>query len=279
MAANGANQALQSFLKAKVNSVSRERIFHNKLFFDLKLAAARDGYHLSVFEPEVDRDAFDVFLDDGDNERRIQIKTVLASSATANWNSTKRFMRPGMLYRRRLGLVPGDCGAGGGFLLIEIDDSSPLAPVTYYYTDYFVATALVMRLLCEKTQPARKVPGRKKKSRQETAAKFLSNLSTGDAVNRIRLPKPIFVKLNSPDSLLALMNLHSTAQCYLPSDKVLEAIEQDFLVGADCNPVQEQDMDCTITTVLRKNIEGILTLLDEPDLQIFNSPPWQNKES
>jgi hypothetical protein len=71
MAAKSANQASRSFLEAKVNSVSRERIFHNKLFFDLKLAAARAGYHLSVFEPEVDRDAFDVFLDDGDNERRI----------------------------------------------------------------------------------------------------------------------------------------------------------------------------------------------------------------
>jgi hypothetical protein len=48
MAAKSANQASRSFLEA-----------------------ARAGYHLSVFEPEVDRDAFDVFLDDGDNERRI----------------------------------------------------------------------------------------------------------------------------------------------------------------------------------------------------------------
>lgn len=77
MAAKSENKALQAFLKAKVNSVSRERIFHNKLFFDLKLAAARARYHLSIFEPEVDRDAFDIFLDDGDNERRIQVKTAV----------------------------------------------------------------------------------------------------------------------------------------------------------------------------------------------------------
>lgn len=277
MAAKSANQALQSFLKAKVNSVSRERIFHNKLFFDLKLAAARAGYHLSVFEPEVDRDAFDVFLDDGDNERRIQVKTVLASSTTVNWDSTRRFMRPEMLYGDRLGLAPGDCGVGGGFLLIEIDDTSSDAPVTYYYTDYFVVTAFEMRLLREKALTPKKGRGRKKESRQETAEKFLDNLAARNATDGIRLPKPLFVRLNSPDSLLALMNLHSAAGCYLPSDKVLEAVECRFQVGADGVPAQGTDLSAM--RVVQSHMEDILALLDEPGLKIFNTPPWPNRES
>ena len=169
MAAKNGQKALQAFLKAQVNSVSRERIFHNKLFFDLKLAAARAGYHLGIFEPEVDRDAFDIFLEDGDNEPRIQVKTVLASSTTANWNSTKRFMRPAMIYSSKLELAPADCGAGGGFLLMEIDDSSAEVPVTYSYTDYFVATAFDMSLLRETTAPVQQGRGRKKDSRRETA--------------------------------------------------------------------------------------------------------------
>jgi hypothetical protein len=276
MAAKSTNQALRSFLKAKVNSVSRERIFHNKLFFDLKLAAARAGYHLSVFEPEVDRDAFDVFLDDGDNERRIQVKTVLASSTTATWESTRRFMRPEMLYGDRLGLAPADCGAGGGFLLIEIDDSSPDAPVTYYYTDYFVVTAFEMRLLREKALTPKKGRGRKRESRQETAKKFLHNLAARNASDGIRLPKPLFVRLNSPDSLLALMNLHSAAGCYLPSDKVLEAVERRFQVGPDGDPAQGTDLSAI--RVVQSHLEDILALLDEPGLQIFNAPPWPNRE-
>lgn len=277
MAAKQGDTALQTFLKAEINSVSRERIFHNKLFFDLKLAAARAGYHLSIFEPEVDRDAFDIFLDDGDNERRIQVKTVLASSATASWNSTKRFMRPTLVYGDRLRIVPAECGAGGGFLLIEIDDSSAEALVTYFYTDFFVATALQMRLLRETTPPLRQGQGRKKDSRQETAAKFLRTLASGNAGDKIRLPVPLFVRLKSTDCLLALMNLHSSVGCYLPSDMILKAIENRFDVDAGGDP--PQDTDLPTIRVIQSHMEDIAALLDESDLTLFNVPPWKNTGS
>jgi len=271
MAAKKGDTALQAFLKAEINSVSRERIFHNKLFFDLKLAAARRGYHLSIFEPEVDRDAFDILLDDGDNERRIQVKTVLARSTTMNWNSTKRFMRPTLIYGGRLGMAPAGCGSGGGFLLMEIDDSSAEAPVAYFYTDYFVATALDMHLLRETTAPVRQRRGRKKDSRQETASRFLRNLAHGNAGDRIRLPLPLFVRLKSPDCLLALMNLHSTTGCYLPSDMILKALHNRFEVDAQDNPPQNADLP-TIR-VFENHMQDILELLDEPDLTIFSTPP------
>lgn len=276
MATKKADTPLQAFLKAKVNSVSRERIFHNKLFFDLKLAAARRDYHLSIFEPEVDREAFDVFLDDGDNERRIQVKTVLASSSTTNWNSTRRFMRPELIYGERLMIAPADCGAGGGFLLIEIDDSSVEAPVTYFYTDYFVATALSMRLLREKTAPVRKGRGRKKESREETASKFLHNLRSGNAGDYIGLALPLFVRLRSPDSLLALMNLHSIADCYLPSDMILGAIENQFEVDAEGNPPKGAELP-TIREI-QSHMDEIFALLDEPELTIFNAPVRRNND-
>lgn len=269
--------ALQAFLKAKINSVSRERIFHNKLFFDLKLAGARAGYHLSIFEPDVDRDAFDIFLDDGDNERRIQVKTVLASSTTTNWNSTRRFMRPTLIYGDRPGTVPADCGASGGFLLIEIDDSSAEAPVTYFYTDYFVATAFDMRLLRETTAPAQQGRGRKKDSRQEMASKFLRNLANGNAGDRIRLPLPLFVRLKSPDSLLALMNLRSTAACYLPSDMILKAVDSRFEVDAEGNPPPKASL--STIRIIQSHMEDIFELLDEPELTIFTAPPQKNKGS
>jgi len=49
-------QALQSrptFLQAKKNSVSRERMYFHKLAFDLQLAAAEKNYPLQIFEPEM----------------------------------------------------------------------------------------------------------------------------------------------------------------------------------------------------------------------------------
>ena len=270
-------EVLQAFLKAKVNSVSRERIFHNKLLFDLKLAAARAGYHLSIFEPEVDRDAFDIFLDDGDNERRIQVKTVLASSTTKNWKSTKRFMRPGMIYGERLGMALADCGVGGGFLLVKINDSSADAPVTYSYTDYFVATALDMRLLCETTVPKKQGRGRRKDDRQNTASKFLRSLGSGNARDPIRLPLPLFVRPKCSDGLLALMNLHSSTGCYLPSDMILEAVEDRFEVDADGNPPRNTSL--STIRIVQSHIQNILALLDEPDLSIFNAPPSANRKS
>ena len=61
-----ARTQLKQFLNAPINSKTRERIFFNRLYFDIKLAAARRGYSLTVFEPEVDREGFDVVLDDAD---------------------------------------------------------------------------------------------------------------------------------------------------------------------------------------------------------------------
>ena len=51
---------------------------------------------------------------------------------TPSWASTKRFMRLEEVYGDKLGLAPGDCGVGGGFVLIEIDDT---ASVHYWDTD------------------------------------------------------------------------------------------------------------------------------------------------
>jgi len=42
---------LETFLQVKINSVTRERIFYNKVYFDLKLAAARRSYPLRLSIP------------------------------------------------------------------------------------------------------------------------------------------------------------------------------------------------------------------------------------
>jgi hypothetical protein len=72
--------ALPDFLRDPKNSVTKERIYFHKLVFDLQLAAAKANYALQLFQLEVDREGFDLVVNDGELERRLQVKTVLLSS-------------------------------------------------------------------------------------------------------------------------------------------------------------------------------------------------------
>ena len=75
---------LEKFLLADVNSRAKESLINYKLFYDLKLSAALDGYDLSLYTPDVDRDGFDIILDDRDSVRKIQLKTVLITNKGAS---------------------------------------------------------------------------------------------------------------------------------------------------------------------------------------------------
>src|SRR5579862_2551527 len=95
---------LRKFLNASSNTRTRERIFFHRLYYDLKIAAAARGYHLGLFEPDVDRDGFDIVLDDRDQARQFQLKSATKSSKTNGWNTTLRFLRPlSMLDIERMG--------------------------------------------------------------------------------------------------------------------------------------------------------------------------------
>jgi hypothetical protein len=178
---------LTEFLKDPKNSVSRERIFYNRLYYDLKVAAARSDYDLQIFAPEVDRDGYDVIFDDRDNQRHIQLKTVLCSSGTVHWKGKKRFLRPSLAYAERLGFVPAKSGLGGGVILIEIDDATNDGTVRYAYTDYFITLALFQRLFLEKGGQGN-LRGRRRFS---FAEKFMQEVTTGEPRDDISLPKQL----------------------------------------------------------------------------------------
>lgn len=79
---NAAN--LRSFFAAPDNSVTRERIFFSRLSFDLKIAAARADYHLHLYEPDVDRDGFDIIVEDEDGVGWYQTRLILDSWVVGN---------------------------------------------------------------------------------------------------------------------------------------------------------------------------------------------------
>lgn len=260
------SMTLKKFLNAPVNSVTRERMFFNKLYFDLKLAAARHDYHLNIFEPEVDRDKFDVLLDDGDNERRIQLKTFTKSSPTTQWSSNKRFMRPDIITGDKLGIAPADCGIGGGFFLIEIDDSGHDAPVSYYYTDRSIIHALSVRLLWEPVKPPKR-KGRPTPERDDLAKKFLETLPAGDPTASIALHKRLFLRVKSSDALLAIAGFHSNETCYLPMNHLLEAELNGVTVEADGKSAQ--GLDRSLVATVHAQMVDLHDLLEEPNITVF----------
>jgi hypothetical protein len=60
------------------------------------------------------------------------------------------------------------------------------------------------------------------------------------------------------------------------ADEVLE-VDPRFQVGGDGSPAHGTDRSAI--RVVQSHMEDILALLDEPELQIFNAPPWPNRES
>lgn len=257
--------SLATWFRAPENSVTRERIFFHKLYFDLKLAAARRGYALTVFEPEVDRDAYDIVLDDGDLQRRVQLKSVLKTGKATTWGSTKRFMRPEPAFGDQLGLAGMDCGIGGGFVVIVIDDTDDEGKTHYLYTDYYLIEALRLRIVREKTsRRGRMAFGNPAMDRVDFADRFWTTVHQGYGPDPVELVKKLFVRAKSADALLGLLGLHTTATTAALSHLIMTAYTQGFRLMADGSVDPEVSRDARASADAAAT--EILPLLDEPGL-------------
>lgn len=208
---------LRKFFAHGVNSVTRERIFFNRLAFDLKIAAAQADYHLHLYEPDVDRDGFDIVVEDQDEGMGwFQLKAVLRSAATSSWGTSVGFLRPPISIGEKLRFDPVECGRGGGMILIEIDDTTPNGDVVYSYTDYRVLTILAERYLVNDLAKSKaKGRGRRPTPRDVAAAAVIARIRSGARDDILHIPRKAFLELNRPDALLALMALRSSAE-YAP---------------------------------------------------------------
>jgi hypothetical protein len=65
----------ETFLLTPANTHFREAILMHRLFLDVKLTAARNGYYLSTYFDDVDHDGFDVIFDDKDYLKKTQVKS------------------------------------------------------------------------------------------------------------------------------------------------------------------------------------------------------------
>jgi len=143
-----AKSRLFTYLNAPDNSRTREALLRHRLAFDLCVAAARRGYALQVYSGEVDRDGFDIVLDDGDVLRKIQLKSVLSS--TKAWMISKKLLLPEPRDVERLGFMPeqSSSGLGGGAVLQEVFvEPNDNLTVRYSYTDAALLRAFEAGLL------------------------------------------------------------------------------------------------------------------------------------
>ena len=190
--------------------MTRERIFFNRMSFDLKIASASPATTCTCYEPDVDRDGFDIVVEDQENGIGwFQIKAVLRSAATAKWTTTIGFMRPPHTLGEAFQFAPVECGRGGGVILIEIDDTTANGDVIYSYTDFRILTALAERYL---GRIRIKVPGRPRTAAQSAAKAVLKAIRAGKSSDSLEIPGAAFVELKAPDGLLALMALQNSEE-------------------------------------------------------------------
>lgn len=254
---------LITFLNNPVNSVTRERLFYNRLYYDLKLAAAHRGYALTIYEPEVDRDGFDVVLDDGDLTRFVQLKTVLTSSATTTWEISKRFLRPEPVLAETQGIEPAESGKGGAVVLIEIDATLPEPTLNYRVTDFSILRILSTVL----GRSIGKPPGTAiLGSRRTVARASWIALQRDISTPKLKLNKSSFLKAKGPAGLLSLLGLHSENQCYQPAARIMAAEQLGFRVEHDGTILTPPDL--TPLAFARNCAQDLLHAVDEPALGI-----------
>lgn len=253
---------LREFLAAAENTITRERMYFNRLFFELKLAGARQNYALTVFEPEVDRDGFDVILDDHDNVKRLQLKTLVEEATTAGWKLHKRLLRPNFAVGEQAGWAPMSCGLGGGLLVIDISLEDPASPFTYRYTDWCVLSAIAEGLVVRSGNGGQKF--------RNDAYQLLSNLAQGRGSERIAVPQRFLLKPKTTDHLLALAGLHNCTNVYQPFGNFLKLFAQRARISDDGSELAGGDIQ--LAAALEHSAEQILTLVDEPSLVGFQIP-------
>lgn len=208
---------IADFLKSPNNSRARESIVNGKLFLDLKLAAAEKGYFLGIYVPEVDKEGFDIILDDGDSLRKVQLKTIMPDSKKRAWDLHKALLRPAIGENGPLGFEysPTGIGYGGACVLMKIDVTDDFR-LDYYYTDVYVLAALVAEVIDLTNGPTDKSLG-----------SVLKDLQDGMSHETVDIRDSMFLAAKDASSLLGLLGLHGPDSVMMWSHDLTAGLKLD----------------------------------------------------
>lgn len=190
---------LKEYLKDPKQSWIREALINHRLSYDLKLSAAYQNYNLIITRPDIDLSGFDLVLDDGENNRKVQIKTVFNDSQTKIWNVRKLLLSPSPENLRHLGFatIPPWIGLEGGFILATVGaaPNGKELEVRYNYTDFYTIAVVSLGF-----------HGDGNVKYAEDAIRQL--VSVGD--DKIEIKKSLLMPAQSSMHLLALLGLRSS---------------------------------------------------------------------
>ncbi|MBI5217219.1 MAG: hypothetical protein HY960_15810 [Ignavibacteriae bacterium] len=195
--------SLYRYLNDGRNSLTREKLANYRFFYEVKVAAVKGGSDIQISLPEIDKEGYDVVLDDGDEVRLLQLKTAMSESTTSQWDIQKQLLRPDKFYAEKLGFELSSEGVGlmGGVVLISIGMNNTKDAITtfhYSYCDIFTLKAFEFGFFSY-TSPA-----------SNTAVKTLiSSLTRGRRHQMVTLTRSAFIKVDTIDNLLAIANLNA----------------------------------------------------------------------
>ena len=226
-----AKLSLDQYLKLDKNSVFKEKLVNYRFFYEVKLASARIQNDIHIYIPEIDKDGYDVVLDDGDNIMPFQLKVTNDSSKTSKWEVQKNLLRSNPLNCALLGYEqsPEGDGTEGGFILISISvNTDTIQSFDYYYTDAYILKAFELGILRYN-----------RNSYKKKTELLIGQLQRGDRREKVVLTKSNLVKVKSVDHLLALADIPSIChnqwqpsfRAYLQNtDSVIKNERKDLVV-------------------------------------------------
>jgi hypothetical protein len=202
---------LSEYFNDSANLVTRERIYFHKIAFDLELAAARRGYHLQLFEPEVDRDGFDIVLNDHIWERHVQVKLVTVFAGTSNWDIRKRLLRPSEIVTNTLGYESMKSGLNGGFLSVLLGKDGIWDQVEYRYADCYTLFAIKQGL---------------RRGDVKAADEAIRELFE-DRGKEVSIKERLLLRVKGPDELLGILGLLNTAEVELSPWQFIQCLQPE----------------------------------------------------
>lgn len=195
------NSLLAQFLRKPVNSVSREVMLSHRVALDLKVASAHSHFDLRVYRPDVDRDGFDMLLEQRSIARVLQLKSIMRGAKTRAWKVRTHLLHPSRNRSERLGFTLPRIGLGDGLdgavLLIDCDVEGEELHVGYRFFDLAVAAAHASG----QTKANAKL--------QDEAWQLIRTLRRMRGDGTVDLPSRLFLKVPSAEGVLAMLGMRT----------------------------------------------------------------------
>lgn len=210
-------QYVKEYLKSPFSSKIQELLAKQFLLTDLLLSTLKAGNYIEFSEPIIDKDGYDLIVDDSTTIRKYQLKSKIHGAKTANWQIDKEIILPSHENAIRLGFSDdfNTCGIDGGVIKIELnceDDENVFA--RYWYTDAYVMKCFSEGVVIHKFADAAK-----------TANNIYTRMA-GAFSDKLTVSSSVFLEATCADSLLWLMGFKSQCSTFLFREKLLEVVRK-----------------------------------------------------